>query len=94
MWTAAMKLVADRSYRVALRRKSSRRPKALSRQPRRQIEGATSATGSCCGGRGLPVGHGLCPEGAQGAAGDKVTLKVEGVVDGGMKRDEALGGTH
>lgn len=56
------------------------------------MELANFAPGSCRGGGGLPVGHGLCPEGAQGAAGDQVALEVEGVVDGGMQRDEALGG--
>jgi hypothetical protein len=42
-------------------------------------------------GRELPSGHGLRPEGAQGAAGDQVALGIEGVVDGGVQGDETLG---
>jgi hypothetical protein len=34
---------------------------------------------------------GLSSEAAQCAAGDEVTLEVEGVVDGGMSGEEALG---
>src|SRR4051794_41363389 len=45
-------------------------------------------------GRSIPIGHGLGPEGAQGAAGDQVALDVEGVVGSGMHRDETLGGTR
>jgi hypothetical protein len=33
----------------------------------------------------------LGPEKSKGAAGDKVALKVEGFVDGGMSGQEALG---
>ncbi|SMF64054.1 hypothetical protein SAMN02982917_3277 [Azospirillum oryzae] len=46
---------------------------------------------SRCGSRGLPVGDGLRPKGAQSTAGDQVALKAEGVVDGGVQRDETLG---
>src|SRR6187431_1604642 len=42
------------------------------------------------GGRGLPVGHGLRPAGAQGTAGDQGALDVEGAVGGGVCGDEAL----
>ena len=49
-------------------------------------------TGSRRGGRGLPVGPGLRPEGAQGTAGDQVALEVEAVVDGGVQGNEALRG--
>jgi hypothetical protein len=43
-----------------------------------------------CGGR-LPIRRGFPPEEAQRAAGDQVALQVEGIVDGGMDRQEALG---
>src|SRR5689334_21449523 len=41
--------------------------------------------------RSIPVGPRLRPEGAQGAAGNQMTLEVEGVVTGGMHRDKELG---
>jgi hypothetical protein len=46
------------------------------------------------GGKVIPIGPGLGPEGAQGAAGNQVALDVEGVVGGGMHRDETLGGSR
>jgi hypothetical protein len=33
-------------------------------------------------------------EGAQGAAGNQMALNVDGVVNGGVHRDEALGGSR
>ena len=38
----------------------------------------------------IPVGHSLGPEGAQGTTGNQMALEVEGVVGGGMHRNEAL----
>src|SRR3712207_8670863 len=38
----------------------------------------------------MPLRHRLRPEGAQRAAGDQVALDVEGVVGGGVHRQEAL----
>src|SRR3712207_7699999 len=40
-----------------------------------------------------PLLHGLRTECSQRAAGDQVALNVEGVVGGGVHRQEALGGT-
>ena len=46
--------------------------------------------GSCCR-RGLPIGVRFGSEGPQRATGDQMRLNVEGVVDGGMGGQEALG---
>jgi hypothetical protein len=69
----------DRSKSTAWSRELGRRAEALN---------LGRALRRC--GRSLPVGHGLCPEGAQSSTGNQMTLEVEGVVGGGMHRDEAL----
>ena len=42
-------------------------------------------------GRRRPRRHGLGPEPAEGGSADQVTLDIEGVVDGGVGGEEALG---
>ena len=42
---------------------------------------------------GLPLYSGLSSEATQGGSGDQVALKVEGVVNGGVHAEEALGGS-
>ena len=41
-------------------------------------------------GRDVPIVSSVCPEQAQRAAGEKVALEREGVVNGGMHAEEAL----
>jgi hypothetical protein len=69
-------------------------PWALSRELGRHAEALSLWHLSRRSGRGIPIGPGLGPEGAQGAAGNQMALEVEGVVGGGMHRDEALGGSR
>ena len=62
---------------------ASRQP-ALSRELGRRAEALSFWQLSRSSGRGIPIGHGLRPEGAQGAAGNQMALDVEGVVGGGL----------
>jgi hypothetical protein len=55
-------------------------------------EGARSHQVSCCDGL-LPARRRFGSEGPQRGPGDKVALKIERVVDGGMDTEEALGGS-
>src|SRR4051794_11597483 len=68
--------------------------KALSRELGRRAEALSFWQLSRSSGRGIPIGPGLRPEGAQGSAGNQMALEVEGGVGGGMHRDEALGGSR
>ena len=67
---------------------------ALSRELGRRAEALSSWQLSRSSGRSIPIGHDLGPEGAQGSAGNQVALEVEGVVGGGVHRDETLGGSR
>ena len=51
----------------------------------------TKSISGGCRGRGAPFGKCCRPKGAQGIAGDEVTLDGEGIVDRGVGGDEALG---
>ena len=57
---------------------------ALSRELGRRAEALSFWQLSRSSGRSIPIGPGLGPEGAQGAAGNQMALEVEGVVGGGM----------
>src|SRR5687767_4147632 len=52
---------------------------ALSRERGRRAEALSFWQLSRSSGRGIPIGHGLRPEGAQGAVGNQMALDVEGV---------------
>ena len=62
---------------------------SVTRTCKRTIPDEASFGLGCCR-RGGPMRRSFCSEEAQYAAGDKVTLDVEGVVDGGMNSKEAL----
>src|SRR3954453_20214500 len=65
-----------------------------SRELGRRAEALGFGRSSRRSGRSVPISPGLGPEGAQGSAGNQVALEVEGVVGGGVHRDEALGGAR
>jgi hypothetical protein len=60
----------------------------LSRDLGWRAEALSFSRSLCCRGRSVPIG--LRPKGAQSAAGNQMALKVEGVVGGGVYRDETL----
>lgn len=69
-------------------------PLALSRELDWRVEALSFWQLSRSSGRSIPISDGLGLEGAQGKAGNRAELKVEGVVGGGRHGDETLGGTR
>jgi hypothetical protein len=84
-------VLVSRNGATSLPHNPRARPTALSREPERGHKGPVWLAWSGRSGRNLPRLHRLGPEGPKGAAGDKVTLKAERVVDGSVSGQEPLG---
>lgn len=59
----------------------------------REREIAECSIPSCSGDDGVPLLGRPGSEGAECAAGDEMALQIEGVVDGGIRGEEALCGS-